>query len=909
METLSARKPFWPALGRWRGSALADVAGYSWALGETARLERLRIGALESWLIALIDLGRSTQAVAEAEAAVEADPYSDGLWATLMKALHRSGRQTEALRAYQRLRELLDESGLEPSGKLSALEEAIARDDPELSAPLPSLRPVLGDVPSGAEHAPSGSTPPENRSNLPIEISSFVGREVELAELAALLSASRLVAITGAGGLGKTRLAVQVATELASDFDQSVFVDLAPLSDQEHVIDAVAQVFGVREEPGRPLVDTLLDALRTRKALIVLDNCEHVVESSAQLAEAVIRSCPDVHFLASSRERLNVRGERVFQITPLSLPNLDGHILAGSSISSAMRRSEAVQLFVERARENRLDFELTDENARNVASICCQLDGMPLAIELAAARLRSFSVSDIDKRLRDRFALLTTGPRTASVRQRTLAAAVQWSYDLLNPDEQWVLRRLSVFRGGWALEAAESLCAALTKSHPEPSRIDVVDALSSLVDKSLVYTEMAGSAAIRYRALETIRDYAAVQLDAEGDAEVEAVQGAHVSTFLALVMAASDQLAGREQSRWLAQLELEHENLRAAVGFCLQNDLMHEYAVLLVIGLRPFWAMKGYYQEATSALDAALELDCLKKPSPSRAKVLVASGQLNRADRELAKVRLAEARMLAWDLSDRQLLADALCEMAWIEFNADNTAAGIALATEGLAAAEESDDLDLRGFALSLRGSLVFPTDQEAGRADFKAAIEQFTATGNSERVCSALCRLAIHELEQGDREAAKEHLDTVFKMSARLGNDGILPFVWAALGHCAMLDAEPELARQRFHECLKNALRVDDSRVVAYACFGLAYAATAETHGDAAKLYGAADRLLEEYDEKLEPSETEQRSSDRMALLELLGEARFDQEYDAGYSLTPIEATTFVCQYIELLEDPSTPA
>ena len=883
------------ALGRWRGPALADVAGASWALGETARLEQLRIGALESWLHALVETGRSAEAVAEAEAAVEAAPFSDGLWSLLMMALYRSGRQGEALRAYQKVRDFLAESGLEPSAKLTALEEAIARDDPELS-PMATTGPALlitGDRELDGMGEPESSRQssdlPEIKTNLPSEISSFVGREAELSQVGDLLSIARLVTITGAGGLGKTRLALQTAAELRPQFEGGAwFIDLAPLSDPSHVPSAVSRALRVREEPDSPIVDTLVGALRTRKALLIFDNCEHVVESTAQLVEALIRACPELHVLASSRERLDVRGERIFRIPPLTLPEPSG----GDSIGN----SEAVLLFVQRASENSMGFELTSGNAEVVASICGQLDGLPLAIELAAARLRTFSVFDIETRLSDRFGLLTGGSRTAAARQRTLSATVQWSYDLLNEEERWMLGRLSVFRGGWDVETAESLCAA----PPDIPALDVIDVLSSLVDKSLIYTEGTSNEGIRYRVLETIREYAAARLAAESPSEVEATGVAHARTFLTMVQAAAPHLSGRNQSEWLARLELEHENLRAALAFCQRRDAMSDESIELATGLRPFWEMKGYYQEAGAFLEDALQGECLREPSLSRARVLVASGSLNRSQPDVAKARLDEARTLALEFGDAQLLGEALCELAWIEFNADNSDNAIALATDGLAAAEKSADLNLIGFALAIRGSLMFPMDQSAGRADFGQAIERFTATDNSERVSSTLCRWAIHELEQGDRQAAKRHLDTVLEISSRLGNDGLLPFVWAALGHCAMLDGDPPLARTRFEQCLTNALRVDDRRVIAYAVFGLAYSAAGTGHRDAAKLYGIADRLLEEYGEKLEPSEERQRAEDRALLVNSLGETPFEQAHREGSLLKPGEAIAFVRQHAQ---------
>jgi predicted ATPase len=350
----------------------------------------------------------------------------------------------------------------------------------------------------------SGSYP---HHNLPLQLNSFVGRGREMAEIETLLADRRLLTLTGPGGSGKTRLALAVTSEVAEWFGDGVWlVELASLSDPDLLPQAVASVLGVRETPSAPLVDALVAYLEPRNVLLVLDNCEHLIEACASLAEALLRRCPDLRVLATSREALGVAGETLFAVPPLTLP--DPHRPSGVE---GLPRYEASRLFVERARAVKPDFSLSEENAMAIAQICYRLDGMPLAIELAAARIRVLSVEQISTRLDDSFRLLTGGGRSMLARQRTLRATMDWSYGLLDPQEKELFRRLAVFAGGFTLGEAEAVCAG-----EGLGRGEVLDLLTSLVDKSLVLVaERDGEA--RYRLLETVRQYASEKLDRAGE--------------------------------------------------------------------------------------------------------------------------------------------------------------------------------------------------------------------------------------------------------------------------------------------------------------------------------------------------------------------------------------------------------
>src|ERR671916_1683038 len=392
-------------------------------------------------------------------------------------------------------------------------------------------------VSAEAETAPR--TPERPPNNLPLELSSFVGREKEIVEVERLLEHNRLVTLTGSGGCGKTRLALAVAGELVEGFEDGVWVvELAPLADPILVSQAVASVLGVREQPGRSPTEALADHLESKKVLLLLDNCEHLVEACATLAEALLRSCPELRVLATSREALGITGEVAWPVPSLSLPDL-----RRLSDIEGLPRYESARLFVERATTAKPTFALTEQNATAVAQVCYRLDGIPLAIELAAARTKVLPVEEISGRLDDCFRLLAAGGRTAMPRHRTLHATMDWSHDLLPDEERALFRRLSVFAGGFTLEAAESVCAG-----EDLERGEVLELLSHLVDKSLgVAREVSGEA--RYRLLETVRQYAREKLSESDEAEL--LRERHAGFYLALAEEAEPELKGERQIAWV----------------------------------------------------------------------------------------------------------------------------------------------------------------------------------------------------------------------------------------------------------------------------------------------------------------------------------------------------------------------
>ncbi|GAB3589286.1 BTAD domain-containing putative transcriptional regulator [Angustibacter peucedani] len=614
------------ALALWRGDPLVDFAGEQWSTVEAARLDELRLAAVAERAERMLTLGRYEHVVADLEPVVALAPTRERLVGQLMTALFNAGRQAEALAVYGRTRTMLaEELGIDPSRELRAVMEAILRQEESAKRPTglgaagltsrterPATHPGVPRQQSTPASADSGAasqaeaTPARDLGNLPLRSTTFVGRESDLGRVADLLADSRLVTLAGPGGAGKTALAVEAARAVAGRFRDGVtLVRLAAVTERDTLPHAVADALGVTIEGGtaahRPR-DLLVAQLRDARVLLVLDNCEHLIEPIAALAETLLARCPDVHLLATSREALAVPGEVQVPVAPLPVP-VPGAAAADVAAVAAAR------LFLDRARvaspllaATLDDAPADEETMAAVAAICRRLDGIPLALELAAARLASLSPSELAERVVDRFAVLTSGPRTADARQQTLRATVDWSHDLLTAPEQALFRRLAVFRGGWTLDAAEhvvtnDLLADLAGEPPgERSEAsltevdgDVLDLLDRLVRQSLVVVDRPArpGARTRYRMLETLRQYAADKLAVSG--EETALAGAHARYFLTLGERAETGLRGHGHDHWLAALTDEHANIRAALAWFIDTDGQAEGALRLAGSLGLYW--------------------------------------------------------------------------------------------------------------------------------------------------------------------------------------------------------------------------------------------------------------------------------------------------------------------------------
>ena len=659
------------------------------------------------------------------------------------------------------------------------------------------------------------------RNNLPAEVSSFIGREAELAEVRLLVGGSRLVTLTGAGGAGKTRLGLQVAAGLLDGAGDGVwFADLAPLADPGLVAVTVADVLGIRQEPGRPVLDTLTEALGRRSLLVLLDNCEHVIDACAKLADALLRGCPDLALLATSREPLGIEGEHVYRVPSMGVP-------ADGDDAGAIRASAAVRLLADRAAAQGVPLAW-DEPATEVAGrICRRLDGIPLAVELAAARLRVVSATELEARLDQRFSLLTGGSRAAPPRQQTLRAMVDWSWELLTGAERAVLARLSVFAGGFGLAAAEAVAAG-----PEVPVGEVLGHLGALVDKSLVQFDHTVTGSGRYRLLETVRHYAAGHLDALGPAACGA-RIAHRDYYLALAEEAAPQLVAADQAEWLDRLDAELGNLRAAIAFSLtQADPAP--GLRLAASLREFWRARGHAAEAADALRALLDAPSAREPTLPRAQALGAVANLlqQMGSYAVADDYCQEALAIARAAGDDYLVGELLSARAWILLRQGQRDAALPLIESGLGLAHRLGESHLVGRLLTARAHATYAAGDHAGAArDVAEALPLFRQAGDRRHVAMMLGNLGNYELSAGDLDAARRHLAESLDIFRALSHRDGIAYQTLNLGLAEYLSGSPGAAEALFAESFDLTRRMGTNALMAYALIGLAMAG----HGRAA--------------------------------------------------------------------------
>ena len=856
----------------WRGRPLADLEFESVARFEIQRLEADRLGAAEDRIEAQLALGRHVAVCPELGLLVTEHPLRERLRGQLMVALYRSGRQAEALGAYQQLRTLLvDELGIDPGADLRELHQQILAQDPALAAASPGrAAPALATRPVVVPREPN---------NLPAQVSSFIGRDGELAAVRRLITTCRLVTLTGAGGVGKTRLGLQVAAGLRDGFADGVwFADLAPLGDPDLVAVTVANVLSIREEPGRPLVGTLIDAIGQGRLLVLLDNCEHVLDACAKLTDALLRGCPNLALLATSRTPLGIDGERVHPVPALSTP-ADGDDIG------VIGTTEAVRLFTDRATAQGVPLAWDELTAVVVGRICRRLDGIPLALELAAARLRAMPVTELDARLDERFSLLTGGSRAALPRQRTLRAMVDWSWELLNPAERAVLARLSVFAGGFGLAAAEAVAAG-----PDVPASEVLGHLGALVDKSLVQFGDTGSGPGRYRLLDTVRQYAAGHLDA-GPVAGCAARTAHRDYYLAVAEAAAPHLVGPDQAEWLDRLGAELGNLRAAVAVS-QAQADPELGLRLAAALRVFWLVRGHAAEGAGVLRALLDAPGAQAVSLLRARALAAAANLlgNSGGYAAAVEYCQEGLAIARAAGDKNLVAELLLERASALVYLGQPAAARPLIGQGVGLARRLGEAHLTARLLLARSFATYVAEDDVGAVrDAAEAVRLFRQAGDRVQVGTALGYLGAYELAAGDLDAARGHLAEGLHIARALSSHCDIVWQTLSLGMIEYLGGSLGAAQALFAESLDLARRMAMKPPMAYALLGLALAGHGGTDpGWSTRLHGAADQALADLGETLQPLEARLADRDRQRLRATMGIEAFEAEYAAGRTLTP---------------------
>jgi predicted ATPase/class 3 adenylate cyclase len=673
-------------------------------------------------------------------------------------------------------------------------------------------------------------------NNLPQQATTFIGRERELREVKDLFSRTRLLTLLGMGGLGKTRLSLQAAAELRHRFpDGTWFVDLAPLSDESLVIGEVAQVLGVREEPGRPLLETLCTFLKPRQALLLLDNCEHVTEVVGRLTAAVLRAAPQVQILASSREALHVPGEQVYPVLPLPQP-------APGDDLTRLRESTAVRLFVDRVRLQRPGFQLTETDAPTVAELVRRLEGIPLAIELAAARARMMSLGDINSRLKDRYKLLTGGGKVLLERQQTLRALVDWSYDLLHDHERLLLARLSVFSGGFDMAAAEQICGTEPLA-PE----DVLDLLGALADKSLLMLDEQ-DLVTRYRMLETIRDYAREKLEQFGDGG--AIRARHCDYFFGVAKAVRDGLNGPDQVESIRRGEADLDNVRAAIALALQGGADAFLAVKFAVALQGFWTLRGYVSEGRQVVRAALALEAVTASELAQAHALYVGAALAycQSDHVEARRMLEHCLALRRTLGDELSVAGTLSTLSMARLLAGDVDGAAATEREGLEIFRRLGER--RGQAiglLHLAQIAVFRGDDEDARALLADCLDLARAIDNRE--IEGECELVLGEIayETGDPVAAGNHLKRSLVVCSDAGDKrGEANATWW-LGKISLASGDVATARQRL-ETARRAFEAFEMREALLDCLeDLAAVELAEGQAErAARIAGSCARSRE---------------------------------------------------------------
>ena len=691
------------------------------------------------------------------------------------------------------------------------------------------------------------------RTNLPAQLTSFVGREKEIVAVKQLITTntstdspvpavhrpasgaglaqavpSRLTTLTGPGGTGKTRLSLQVAADLLDSFPDGVwFVELASLSDPALITQTVLATLGLREEAGRSPLHVLTNYLQEKKTLLILDNCEHLVEASAQLAENLLEACPNLQMLVSSREALGIPGETPYRVPSLSIPDVH-HLLSIEMFAEY----EAVRLFVDRAKTALPAFTITNENAPTIAQICARLDGIPLAIELAAARVKMLKVEQIAERLDDRFRLLTGGSRTALPRQQTLRALIDWSHDLLSAPERALLRRLSVFSGGWALEAAETVCASAkdeggnTKDevrrmkdeenlptssfilHPFDLRpSDVLDLLTQLINKSLVAVDADivpagyimpagyGSAETRYRLLETVRQYAREKLLEAG--EGISIRDRHLNYFMQLAERAEPEFIGPDQVRWMKRMDMELDNLRVALEWALERDV--QAGLRLASALRWFWVTYDHIRDGSDKLAELLIQPPALARTPVRAKALATQSYLVPyfEDYNQSHTLVEESLSIYQELGDRRGIAESLLIKAT---SVETLEIGRVLIDESLAHYRALDDKPGLSWALGVRGEFA----DNQNYAEAKYYMEQSLAIcrelGHVAGIGVNLINLGTFAVRHGDYALARTWLEEAAQVNRPLGRVRMAETM-LALGDLEFRDGHHELARAYLEE------------------------------------------------------------------------------------------------------------
>jgi predicted ATPase/DNA-binding SARP family transcriptional activator len=916
------------AVALYRGSLL-EGCNEEWVAQERQQREQECSQALQTLGDAALAAGNHGAAVGYYQRAVSLDPWREAARRGWMEALAKGGDRNAAMQVYRELRELLRSDPVampdEETSALYARLRAEARKQSHAQITVPAKESVVDKA-----------DPRDVSGYLPHPLTDLVGRAQERIEVAAKLRGCRLVTLTGPGGIGKTRLAVEVATKGVQDdaaYPDGVWlVALESLSEGRQIVPQIAAVLGMQEEAGRSLLERLSVYLRAKRLLLVLDNCEHLLDASAHVVSHLLRECARVRILATSREALGIMGEAVFPVPSLAAPN-PKHLPAGSATPlNVLANYESIRLFLERAQERQKGFALTQSNAMAVVQVCFQLDGIPLAIEFAAARVKAMTVVQIAARLNDHLSLLTIGNRTAPPRQKTLRATLDWSYALLGVAEQGLLARLSVFAGGATLLAVETVCSGAGIEQRQ-----VLDLLTSLVDKSLVIFDTR-QAEGRYHLLETVQQYAADRLASVGAEAV--IQEKHLAWFLAFVEEAAPHLHELEQEIYLRRLDSEYGNLRVVLARNAAGIGQAEDGMRLAGALWWYWRMQGRFREGIQNLNAALAREEAQKATAARAKALMAAGDLARLQRDYKSARALHSESLAIsrelgdkaniahslnslgnvareqcdyeaartlyeqalainrELGNKREIVDLLNDLGLVSHYLGDYASAMPLYEQGLAIRQELGNKVGIAHSLCCLGSVAHARgDYDAARTLYEQGLAIRQELGDKGGIAHSLYYLGSVAHDQGDNGTARTLYQESLALYRETGHSFLI-HVLGALGHVMREVGDYNQATTLYQESLR--LRREQGDVLATACSLEDFAGLAGRQGQyerAVRLLGAVEALCASLGRTLPVGVKEECERTIAAAHAALSEEAFAATWEEGRAMSLEQAVEFALE------------
>ncbi len=830
-----------------------------WAVRQRERLEALFQRHMPDALGAMVEAGRWNAVLKWAEHWISLGHAPEPAYRSLMTAHAALGDAAALAATFERCVQALEsELGVEPSPETVSHYEALAAGE----------RPAAAAV--GAER---DRIKPHH--NLPAQATAFIGREREIRQVKQLLESPdhRLITVTGPGGTGKTRLAFEVVKRLAPDFvDGARFVDLSPLVEPAMIPSAIAAVLAVKEQGDRSALEELKDHLAGREALLLLDNFEHLVEGAPVVGD-LLAAAPGLKCLVTSREPLRVYGERELHLVPLSVPQAEAE-----SPEEMLESSEAVRLFQDRAKALDPNFKLTDDNSTPVSQICRRVDGLPLAIELAAARVRMFPPEALLDRLEDRLGTLTGGPRDAPARQQTLRNTLEWSHSLLDSSQKVLFARLGVFTGGCNLEALRAVCR-------DESGEVIVDDVQSLITKSLIYQEQGPHGEPRYRMLETIREFALERLEADGTAYE--IEQRHAHHFAGFAEEADSHLEGPDAKRWIERLEADHDNLRTAVGWSLDQVNEPELGLRFAGSMARFWVMRGYLSEGYASVTSALEWAGGDAGARLGARAVLGAARLayRQNNLEAANTHYSEALDLARQLEEPAWTAECLIGLGMVDTERGNYAAVEDKFEEALSLFRELGDISGEANAITnLAWAAMRTGDYDTAEAHLQDSLDLTRQAGDRSGVGFNLSGLGEVSVRMGDLERASEYLQESLEVRSSLGDKWGMGATLGTLGWVAIRQEDWGKATRHLLESFALRKELVDKGGMAWCLEKLAEVSlVSDRHHEAVSLYGAAHSIRESIGSSIDPADQELYERNLAYLREALGGADFESAWAHG--------------------------